>query len=60
MDIKKEVLSRLKRAEECFINENYESASNIVNSCITMLEQKIKEDDELASEYIDDLVKHLK
>lgn len=60
MNIKKEVLEKLKRTHLHFENENIIAVESIVDNCITILERSIKKEEERASEYMEDLIKNLK
>ena len=59
MDVKKEVLGQLKRTNFYFDNENITALKSIVDNCITILEKSIKEENERASKYIDELIRDL-
>lgn len=60
MNVKKEVLLKLKRTETYFDKENLLAIKSIIENCITVLERSINTENEKVSEYVDDLIKELK
>lgn len=59
MDIRKQVLDKLKNTDVFIESENIIALQMVINECIGMLEKSIKEEDR-ASIYMDKLLKELK
>lgn len=60
MDVRKQVLDKLKNTDVFIESENIIALQSVIDNCIVLLEKSIKEDDERASQYIDGLLKDLK
>ena len=60
MDVRKQVLDKLKNTDVFIENENLIALQSVIDNCIGLLEKSIKEDEERASQYMNGLLKDLK
>lgn len=60
MDVRKQVLDKLKNTDVFIESENIIALQSVIENCIVLLEKSIKEDEDIASQYMNKLLKDLK